>query len=115
MTSSSRIGSIGGFVTCANSCLKVERPCLVDSTGSAESLPIEPVASSPFAAIGSRMNLMSSCVAESLLAVEQRDGGSASGLGDVPAGLVEADADRDHPLAVRLGVGERVLQFLRRR
>ena len=64
MTSSSRIESIGGLVTWANSCLKYAYRVLFlfDRTGRAESVPIDPVDSSPFWIIGSMMILMSSCV-----------------------------------------------------
>ena len=64
MTSCSRIGSIGGFVTCANSCLKyLNRSCgRSDSTASGVSVPIDPSGSSPCLAIGARKNFRSSSV-----------------------------------------------------
>ena len=64
MTIDSRIGSIGGFVTCANSCLKYENSGgrWSDSTASDESLPIEPIGSAPVAAIGAIRTRSSSCV-----------------------------------------------------
>ncbi len=50
----SRIGSIGGLVTWANSCLKYENSggWRSESTASAESLPMLATGSSPLAAIG---------------------------------------------------------------
>ena len=64
ITICSRIGSIGGLVTCANSWREVveQRLVLEDSTASGESLPIEPVGLPRRLAIGAIMNLMSSCV-----------------------------------------------------
>ena len=64
ITIASRIGSIGGLVTCANSCLKYENSAgwLSLSTASARSLPIEPIGSSPRAAVGASRTFMSSCV-----------------------------------------------------
>ena len=55
ITSASRIGSIGGFVTCANSWWKyAERfGAWFDSTASGVSVPIEPIGSLPVSAIGS--------------------------------------------------------------
>ena len=54
ITSSSRCGSMGGFVTCANSCLKYARAAAARSerAASGASLPIEPIGSSPSRAIG---------------------------------------------------------------
>ena len=64
MTIDSRIGSIGGLVTCAKSCLKYENSGgrRSDSTASALSLPIEPIGSAPVAAIGAISTRRSSCV-----------------------------------------------------
>ena len=64
ITIASRIGSIGGLVTCANSCLKYEKSggWLSLSTASARSLPIEPIGSSPLQAVGASRTFMSSCV-----------------------------------------------------
>ena len=63
ITTLSRIGSIGGFVTCANSCLKYENSggWRSDSTASAASLPMHATGSSPFAAIGAMTSRRSSC------------------------------------------------------
>ncbi len=63
MTTASRIESIGGFVTCANSCLKYEyRSGLrCESTASGVSLPMEPTASSALRASGASIAFMSSC------------------------------------------------------
>ena len=63
ITIASRIGSIGGLVTCANSCLKYVNSGgrWSDSTASALSLPIEPTGSSPRAAIGAMSTRRSSC------------------------------------------------------
>ncbi len=54
MTSSSRIGSIGGLVTCANSCLKYLNRSWgrSDSTASGVSVPMEETGSSPAMTIG---------------------------------------------------------------
>src|SRR5207245_1515682 len=54
MTSSSRIGSIGGFVTCAKSCLKYLNRSWgrSDSTASGVSVPMEETGSSPAMTIG---------------------------------------------------------------
>ena len=65
VTSSSRIASSGGFVTCANSCAEVvvERTAsALERKASAASLPIEPIGSAPEAAIGLRRTLSSSSV-----------------------------------------------------
>ena len=64
ITSCSRIGSIAGLVTWANSWRKYWYSDLFcsDSTASAASLPIEPIASWPSCAIGSSWNLRSSSV-----------------------------------------------------
>ena len=63
ITICSRIGSIDGLVTCANSWRKYwySDLFLSDSTASGESLPIAPIASSPACAIGSSWNFRSSC------------------------------------------------------
>ena len=54
ITSCSRIGSIGGFVTCAKSCLKYLNRSWgrSDSTANGVSVPIEEIASSPVTIIG---------------------------------------------------------------
>ena len=54
ITSCSRIGSIGGFVTWANSCLKyLDRSCgRSDNTASGVSVPMEETGSSPVTTIG---------------------------------------------------------------
>ena len=54
ITSSSRIGSIGGLVTWANSCLKyLKSSCgLSDNTANGVSVPIEETASWPSTTIG---------------------------------------------------------------
>ncbi len=64
MTIASRIGSIGGFVTCAKSCLKYVNSGgrLSLRTASALSLPIEPMGSSAFLTIGAIRTFRSSCV-----------------------------------------------------
>ena len=64
ITSSSRIESIGGLVTCAKFCLKYVYKSF-DLSESAEigvSVPIEPTASWPVVAIGSIRICRSSCV-----------------------------------------------------
>ena len=62
ITNSSRIGSIGGLVTCAKFCLKYVNSSfgLSDSAEIGVSLPIEPIASSPVVAIGVIRNFRSS-------------------------------------------------------
>src|ERR1700693_467974 len=62
ITSSSRIGSIGGLVTCGNFCLKEGNSGfgLSDSAEIGVSLAIEPLASSPVDAIGVIRMLISS-------------------------------------------------------
>src|SRR5216683_2345465 len=62
MTISSRIGSIGGFVTCAKFCLKYVNSSFgrSDSAEIGVSLPMEPTASSPVAPIGDIRILRSS-------------------------------------------------------
>ena len=64
ITMRSRIGSIGGFVTCANSCLKYEKrgTAWSLSTASGVSLPIEPTGSSPASAMGASTSRRSSSV-----------------------------------------------------
>ena len=64
ITTDSRIGSIAGLVTCANSCLKYENSggLRSDRLASATSLPIEPVGSAASRAIGARITLRSSSV-----------------------------------------------------
>ena len=74
ITSSSRSGSIGGFVTCAKSCLKyAKRSCgRSDRTAGGVSVPIEPTASWPLIAIGAISILSSSKrVAERSLAARR--------------------------------------------
>ncbi len=63
ITTLSRIGSIGGLVTCANSCLKYENSggWRSESTASAASLPMLATGSSPLVAIGAMIILRSSC------------------------------------------------------
>ena len=63
ITTASRIESIGGFVTCAKSCLKYELSggAWSERTASALSLPIDPIGSSPIRAVGVRRTRMSSC------------------------------------------------------
>ena len=63
ITTDSRIGSIGGLVTCANSCLKYENSggWRSESTASAASLPMLATGSSPLAAIGAITIRKSSC------------------------------------------------------
>jgi hypothetical protein len=55
ITSASRIGSIGGLVTCANSWWKYANRlgAWSDSTASGVSVPIEPIGSLPSRAIAS--------------------------------------------------------------
>ena len=57
VTTASRMGSMGGFVTCANICLKYSKVSLgiSDITASGASLPIEPSASLPVPIMGSRI------------------------------------------------------------
>ena len=64
ITTASRIESIGGFVTCAKSCLKYayRSGCRWERTASGRSFPMEPIASSALRASGARMTFMSSCV-----------------------------------------------------
>ena len=64
ITSSSRIGSIGGLVTCAKFCLKYVNKGfgLSDIAEIGVSLPMEPMASSPVVPIGVISSLRSSCV-----------------------------------------------------
>ena len=64
MTSSSRIGSMGGLVTWAKSCLKYAKRLTGRSLSTARgaSLPIEPTGSSPSRAIGARTSFSSSSV-----------------------------------------------------
>ena len=63
ITTFSRIGSIGGLVTCANSCLKYANSggWRSDRTASAASLPMLATGSSPFVAIGAMIIRRSSC------------------------------------------------------
>ena len=64
ITSASRIGSIGGFVTCANSWWKYADRfgARCESTASGVSVPIEPSGSLPASAIGVMIRSMSSSV-----------------------------------------------------
>ena len=64
VTSSSRMASRGGLLTCANSCLKYQKRsgASSESTARGVSLPIEPTASAPFSAMGARIMLVSSRV-----------------------------------------------------
>ena len=57
VTTASRIGSIGGFVTCANICLKYSYVSfgISDMTANGASLPIDPSASEPVPTIGRRI------------------------------------------------------------
>ena len=83
VTTASRMGSMGGFVTCANICLKYSKLSLgiSDITASGASLPIEPSASAPVPIMGSR--IMSSA---SRVNPEARRGASAP---TTPASLVD--------------------------
>ena len=81
MTIDSRIGSIGGFVTCAKSCLKYVNSGgrWSERTASAVSLPIEPIGSSPLPAIGAMQDPQVLLrVAERELALAQRQLARAS-------------------------------------
>ena len=64
ITSCSRIGSIGGLVTCAKSWRKYAKSGRgrFESTASGASSPMEPIASSPATAIGVISMRRSSCV-----------------------------------------------------
>ena len=64
ITSCSRIGSIGGFVTCAKSWRKYEYSGFerLESTATGVSSPMEPTGSSPATAMGVRSIFRSSCV-----------------------------------------------------
>ena len=64
ITSCSRIGSIGGLVTCANSCLKyLNKSCgRSDNTAKGVSVPMEEIGSSPLTIMGVMTILSSSTV-----------------------------------------------------
>jgi len=64
ITISSRVESMGGLVTCANSCLKYENRggACSENTARERSLPIEPTGSCASRAIGASSTRRSSCV-----------------------------------------------------
>jgi len=64
VTSASKFASSGGFVTCANSCLKYSYNMRGRSemTGTGVSVPIEPSDSTALRAIGAMIRRRSSCV-----------------------------------------------------
>jgi len=64
MTNSSRIGSIGGLVTCAKFLFEVsvEQVLAIGEREIGVSVPIEPTASWPVTAIGRTSRSRSSCV-----------------------------------------------------
>ncbi len=80
ITSSSRRGSIGGFVTWANSCLKYAKSVTgrFDRTASAASSPMDPMGSCPREAIGAMMSLISSSVYPNACCLRRSSSGSSA-------------------------------------